>query len=57
MGQNWALTEDSGTFHSRLDRGRITSGYLGLAFESNSVYGDRHGAAADGQRAAARSPR
>ena len=39
VGQNWALTADSGTFHSRLDRGRITSGYLGLAFESNSVYG------------------
>jgi subtilisin family serine protease len=39
MGQNWALTEDSGTYHSRLDRGRITSGYLGLAYESGSVYG------------------
>jgi subtilisin family serine protease len=39
IGQNFALTEDSGTFHSRLDRGRITSGYLGLAFETGSVYG------------------
>jgi hypothetical protein len=39
IGRNWALTEDSGSFHSRLDRGRITSGYLGLAFESDSVYG------------------
>ena len=38
-GQNLALTEDSGTYHSRLDRGRITSGYLGLAYEANSVYG------------------
>ena len=39
IGRNWALTEDSGTFSSRLDRGRITSGYLGLAFETDSVYG------------------
>jgi subtilisin family serine protease len=39
IGQNWALTEDSGSFSSRLDRGRITSGYLGLAFETDSVYG------------------
>jgi subtilisin family serine protease len=38
IGQNWALTEDSGSFHSRLDRGRITSGYLGLAFENNNAY-------------------
>ena len=38
-GQNLALTEDSGSYHSRLDRGRITSGYLGLAYESGSVYG------------------
>ena len=38
IGQNWALTEDSGTYHSRLDRGRITSGYLGLAYESNSAF-------------------
>jgi subtilisin family serine protease len=39
IGRNWALTEDSGSFSSRLDRGRITSGYLGLAFETDSVYG------------------
>jgi hypothetical protein len=39
IGRNWARTEDSGSFSSRLDRGRITSGYLGLAFESDSVYG------------------
>jgi minor extracellular serine protease Vpr len=39
IGRNWALTEDSGSFHSRLDRGRLTSGYLGLAFETDSVYG------------------
>jgi minor extracellular serine protease Vpr len=39
LGRNWALTEDSGSFHSRLDRGRITSGYLGLAFEADSAYG------------------
>jgi hypothetical protein len=39
LGQNFALAEDSGTYHSRLDRGRITSGYLGLAYESGSVYG------------------
>jgi subtilisin family serine protease len=39
IGRNWALTEDSGSSSSRLDRGRITSGYLGLAFETNSVYG------------------
>jgi minor extracellular serine protease Vpr len=38
VGKNFALTEDSGSYHSRLDRGRITSGYLGLAFESDSVY-------------------
>jgi subtilisin family serine protease len=38
IGQNWALTEDSGSFHSRLDRGRITSGYLGLAFEADNAY-------------------
>lgn len=38
IGQNWALTEDSGTFSSRLDRGRITSGYLGLAFEADNAY-------------------
>jgi subtilisin family serine protease len=38
IGQNWALTEDSGTFSSRLDRGRVTSGYLGLAFENNNAY-------------------
>ena len=38
LGKNLALTEDSGTFHSRLDRGRIISGYLGLVFESDSVY-------------------
>ena len=38
IGQNWALTEDSGTYHSRLDRGRITSGYLGLAYEANSAF-------------------
>jgi minor extracellular serine protease Vpr len=37
-GQNFALTEDSGTYHSRLDRGRITSGYLGVAYEAGSVY-------------------
>jgi hypothetical protein len=37
-GKNFALTEDSGTYHSRLDRGRITSGYLGVAFEADSVY-------------------
>jgi subtilisin family serine protease len=39
IGRNFTLTEDSGSFHSRLDRGRITSGYLGLAFETDSVYG------------------
>jgi subtilisin family serine protease len=38
VGRNFAVTEDSGTYHSRLDRGRITSGYLGLAYESGSVY-------------------
>jgi subtilisin family serine protease len=38
IGQNWALTADSGSFHSRLDRGRITSGYLGLAFEADNAY-------------------
>jgi hypothetical protein len=38
VGRNFALTEDSGTYHSRLDRGRITSGYLGLAYEAGSVY-------------------
>jgi subtilisin family serine protease len=38
-GKSFTLTEDSGSFHSRLDRGRITSGYLGLAFETDSVYG------------------
>jgi subtilisin family serine protease len=37
-GRDFALAEDSGNFHSRLDRGRITSGYLGVAFESDSVY-------------------
>jgi subtilisin family serine protease len=38
VGRNLALTEDSGSFNSRLDRGRIVSGYLGLAFETDSVY-------------------
>jgi subtilisin family serine protease len=38
VGRNFALTEDSGTYHSRLDRGRITSGYLGLAYETGNVY-------------------
>ena len=38
LGQNWALTEDSGSFHSRLDRGRMYSGYLGLAFENDNAY-------------------
>ena len=38
VGKNFALTEDSGAAHSRLDRGRITSGYLGVAFEADSVY-------------------
>jgi subtilisin family serine protease len=37
LGQNLALAEDSGSFHSRLDRGRIYSGYLGLAYEADSV--------------------
>ena len=37
LGQNLALAEDSGTYHSRLDRGRIYSGYLGLAYEADSV--------------------
>ncbi|HEV3478081.1 MAG TPA: S8 family serine peptidase [Gaiellaceae bacterium] len=39
VGQNFALAEDSGTYHSRLDRGRITSGYLGLAYEAADAYG------------------
>jgi subtilisin family serine protease len=39
VGRNFALAEDSGTYHSRLDRGRITSGYLGLAYESGDAYG------------------
>jgi hypothetical protein len=39
LGQNLALAEDSsGTLPpSRLDRGRIYSGYLGLAYEADSV--------------------
>jgi minor extracellular serine protease Vpr len=37
LGQNMALGLDSGTFHSRLDRGRLYSGYLGLAYEADSV--------------------
>jgi subtilisin family serine protease len=37
LGQNMALGLDSGSFHSRLDRGRLYSGYLGLAYEADSV--------------------
>jgi subtilisin family serine protease len=37
LGQNMALGLDSGTYHSRLDRGRLYSGYLGLAYEADSV--------------------
>jgi subtilisin family serine protease len=37
LGQNLALAEDSGSAHSRLDRGRIYSGFLGLAYEADSV--------------------
>ena len=53
LGQNWALTEDSGSFHSRLDRGRITSGYLGLAFENRQRVRNR--ASATQQSGAGRS--
>jgi hypothetical protein len=39
LGRNLARTEDSvAGGGSRLDRGRLVSGYLGLAFESDSVY-------------------
>jgi subtilisin family serine protease len=37
LGQNMALGLDSGTYHSRLDRGRLYSGYLGLAYEADAV--------------------
>ncbi len=37
LGQNIALALDSGTYHSRLDRGRLYSGYLGLTYEADSV--------------------
>jgi hypothetical protein len=37
LGQNMALGLDSGTYHSQLDRGRLYSGYLGLAYEADSV--------------------
>jgi subtilisin family serine protease len=37
LGQNMALGLDSGSFHSRLDRGRLYSGYLGLAYEADAV--------------------
>ena len=39
LGQNLALGIYSGSFNSRLDRGRMYSGYLGLAYEADSVYG------------------
>jgi subtilisin family serine protease len=39
LGQNLAGAIDSGSFHTRLDRGRLYSGYLGLAFETDSTYG------------------
>jgi subtilisin family serine protease len=37
LGQNMALGLDNGSFHSRLDRGRLYSGYLGLAYEADAV--------------------
>jgi subtilisin family serine protease len=37
LGQNLAGGLDSGSFHSRLDRGRLYSGYFGLAFEAETV--------------------
>jgi subtilisin family serine protease len=39
LGQNLALGVDSGSFHSRLDRGRLYSGYFGLAYEADNAYG------------------